>query len=537
MKKILLCFSVLVSGSAVSQSIDTLQQIDRLFSGWNNSTPGGAILVARGNTLLYHKAYGLADLEHLVPTTVETIFESGSVAKQFTAASILLLAKEGKLSLHDEVHKYIPELPIYQKPITLLHLLNHTSGLKDWGSVGSLTGWPRTTRVYTNDLALHIICQQKSLNFNPGSEYSYSNSNYTLLVFIVERVSKQKFADFTKQFFFDPLGMHHTKWRDAFTEVIPNRAIAYFKSNGIYQQNMPFENVHGHGGLLTTTEDLLKWNQLLETHSILGDQAAAWRIDKGILTNGTRIHYAAGITVNRLNDFTEISHSGATAGYRAWLAYYPLKKLSVVFLSNDGNVNIVGIGQKVAQVYLGTLPATTTKPLIKVDLPEKEKEKWVGFYRSIRGFDYFSIASKNKQLYSNEKEINTIHQDTLVVGNSKWVWLAPTKILLINPGDTTRYVRVMPADISDKSISSLPGTYSSDEAGITFTMVEKDKKLLLLREPHPSISLTPVFKDAFRDEDFVLYEFKRDKNGAVNRLEVSMSRALKVPFVRVPIKK
>ena len=524
---------MLVGWSAAAQSIDTLQQIDQLFSGWNNSTPGGAILVARGNTLLYHKAYGMADLEHLVPTSTESVFESGSVAKQFTAASVLLLAKEGKLSLQDDVRKYIPELPIYQKPITLLHLLNHTSGLKDWGSVGSLTGWPRTTRVYTNDLALHIICKQKSLNFNPGSEYSYSNSNYTLLVFIVERVSKQKLADFTKHFFFEPLGMHHTKWRDVFTEVIPNRAIAYSKTNGIYDQNMPFENVHGHGGLLTTTEDLLKWNQLLETHSILGDQAAAWRIDRGILTNGTRIHYAAGITVNLLNNFTEISHSGATAGYRAWLAYYPQKKLSVVFLSNDGNVNIVGIGQKVAQVYLGTAPAALVNPIIKIELPEKEKTKWVGYYRSIRGFDYFSIDTKNNQLYSNEKELSAIHSDTLVVGNTKWLWLTSTKILMINRGDTTRYVRVMPADISAKNSSEVLGTYSSEDAEMTFAIAEKDKKLLLLREPHTSIPLTPVFKDAFRDEDFVLYEFKRDKNGNVIRLDVSMSRALKVPFVRI----
>lgn len=128
---------------------DTLQQVDRLFAQWNNATPGGAVLISRGNRIIYDKAFGLADLEHEVPNTTQTIFESGSVAKQFTAAAILLLAREGKIGLDDDVHRYVPELPTYQAPITVRHLLQHTSGLKDWGVIGSITGWPRTTRVYT----------------------------------------------------------------------------------------------------------------------------------------------------------------------------------------------------------------------------------------------------------------------------------------------------------------------------------------------------------------------------------------------------
>src|SRR5204863_8807084 len=137
---------------------------------------------------------------------------------------------------------------------------------KDWGSIGEIEGWPRTTRVYTQQLALEIMCRQKSLNFKPGAEYSYSNANYSLLVTIVERVSKQTLAEFTKTRLFEPTGMTSTKWRDNFREVLPNRAIAYSRTRNGYQQLMPFENVHGHGGLLTTTADLLKWNQLLETH-------------------------------------------------------------------------------------------------------------------------------------------------------------------------------------------------------------------------------------------------------------------------------
>jgi CubicO group peptidase (beta-lactamase class C family) len=269
-RTLLVCTLCLSFFFAQSQVIDTTRLIDEIFSNWNNATPGGSVLVAKADKIMYQKAFGLADLEHNTPNTTETIFEAGSVSKQFTAASILLLSTEGKLSAQDDVRKYIPELPVYDAPILIQHLLNHTSGLKDWGVIGSLTGYPRTTRVYTQALALEIICKQKSLNFTPGTEYSYSNSNYSLLVTIVERVSGMSLAEFTRTRFFDPLGMKHTKWRNNFREVIPNRAVAYSRTASGYEQQMPFENIHGHGGLLTTPADLMKWNTLLVTHAIGG---------------------------------------------------------------------------------------------------------------------------------------------------------------------------------------------------------------------------------------------------------------------------
>lgn len=525
-----LLLALALAGNLGAQS-DTTRQIDQLFSHWSNATPGGAVLVARGNDIVYHKAFGLADLEHLVPNTTGTIFESGSVAKQFTAAAVLLLAKEGKLSLQDDVRKYVPELPGYQKPITILHLFNHTSGLKDWGSVGSLTGWPRTTRVYTNELALQIICRQKTTNFVPGSEYSYSNSNYTMLVTIVERVSKMKLAEFTQKYFFEPLGMSDTQWRDNFREIVPHRAIAYSKEANGYQQNMPFENVHGHGGLLTTTADLLKWNQLLETHDILGDQASAWRVTKGKLNNGKEISYAVGITVNRQNGFTEISHSGATAGYRAWLAYYPAKKLTVALLSNDASFNPGGKGAAVAQIFIGSPKTPMQKaPVAASGVGEGEKSKWVGTYRSIRGYDVLHIDYPNNELRSNNVALTLTHRDTLTDGRQKWSWAGAT-IVLHNP-DTTSYVKMGAIDVSDKNLAVLRGVYRSAEADMTFVVDVKDQQVRLLREPHAPIALTPVFKDAFRDKDFALYEFKKDKGGRVTGLHISQSRAYQVPFTK-----
>jgi CubicO group peptidase (beta-lactamase class C family) len=350
--KLIASLLFLLALPSFAQTTDQLKKIDQLFSAWNNATPGVAVAVQQGDNIIYNKAFGLADLEHTVPNTTETIFESGSVAKQFTAMSILLLASEGKLSVTDDIRKYVPEIPKYNTTITIQMLLNHTSGLKDWGSVGSLTGWPRTTRVYTQDLALQIMSKQKSTNYTPGTEYSYSNSNYSLMVTIVERVSGKSLAAFTEEKLFKPLGMTNTQWRDNFREVVPNRAIAYRKQNGVYEQLMPFEDIHGHGGLLTTTSDLLKWNALLETHALGGKQVYNWRVQKGKLTNGKEIIYAAGINVSKFYGFDEISHSGATAGYRAWLAYYPEKKISIVVLSNDGSFNPTGIGRQMAEIML-----------------------------------------------------------------------------------------------------------------------------------------------------------------------------------------
>ncbi len=515
--------------AAEAQAVDTTVLIDKIFSRWNNATPGGSILVARNDNILYQKAFGLADLEHNVPNTTGTIFESGSVAKQFTAASILLLASEGKVSLSDDARKYVPELPTYDAIITIQHLLNHTSGLKDWGTIGGLSGWPRTTRVYTQEFALQIMCRQKSLNFTPGSEYSYSNSNYSLLVTIVERVSKQSLADFTHVRFFEPLGMIHTQWRDNFRDVIPNRAIAYSKSGNSYQQNMPFENVHGHGGLLTTTADLLKWNLLLETHHIGGDQVFNWRTQKGKLNNGQEISYAAGLSINKFNGFTEISHSGATAGYRAWLAYYPQKKITITVLSNDAGFGAVSAGHEIAKLFFGQTEVKKIEPK-SVNLSESELKRYAGTYRSIRGFDVFGMEYKDGKLLSNERVVNASHRDTLYLDNLSWIATKPGIILLKNSQDTSSYRRVNPPDLTPTSFQLLNGNYYSEEADVSFAVEVKNAEVWVHNKPHTSIKLTPSFKDGYFSEDFELYEFKRDKKGNVIGFEISTSRAERIPF-------
>jgi len=208
---------------------------------------------------------------------------------------VLLLAERGKLSLSDPISKYFPELPNYGTPITIDHLLHHTSGLRDWGSVEEVAGWPRTTREYSNAWVLDIASRQKFLNYKPGDEWSYTNTGYNLLAILVQRVSGKSLAQFTRDNIFVPLDMQITSWRDDFQRIVPNRAIAYQDSDGVQRQLMPFENAYGNGGLLTTVDDLLRWNARFDGAKIGDATFIKSELEPGKLNDGRSLFYSAGL--------------------------------------------------------------------------------------------------------------------------------------------------------------------------------------------------------------------------------------------------
>jgi CubicO group peptidase (beta-lactamase class C family) len=305
------------------------------------------------------REYGSSDLEHDVPIQEGTVFEAGSVSKQVTAASILLLAQQGRLALTDDVRRYLPELPEYGAPITIDDLLSHTSGLRDWGEVEALAGWPRTSRVYTPTDVLAIAARQRSLNYPPGTAYSYTNTGYNLLALIVERSSGQTLARFSHEHLFAPLGMTHTSWRDDFRRIVKARAIAYRAlPSGGYEQVMPFENAYGNGGLLTTVGDLLRWNEALAKGE-LGDQVTRALQHPATLKDGRQITYARGLFVGTWRGTPELSHSGATAAYRAWLGRYPQMQLSIALLCNVADADTTALAHAVADLFLPTEAAAT----------------------------------------------------------------------------------------------------------------------------------------------------------------------------------
>jgi CubicO group peptidase (beta-lactamase class C family) len=336
------------------QTTDAESRVDRVFQQWSSTeTPGCAVGVSADGRIVLSRAYGMADLEHDIANSTGTIFEAGSVSKQFTAAAVVLLAQQGRLSLDDDVRKHVPELPDYGTPITIRHLLTHTSGLRDWGSVAAIGGWGRGARTHTHDHVLDILSRQRGLNFTPGDEYSYSNSGYNLLAVIVDRVSGVPFAEFSKQHIFEPLGMENTQWRDDYTRIVKGRSAAYTPARGGYRIDRPIENVHGNGGLLTTIADLLLWNEALAAGRLGGAAFVEEMHRQGVLNDGRRITYASGLRISSYNGVSEISHTGSTSGYRAFLARYPDQRVGVAVLCNAGNVNPGMAGRLVADAFLG----------------------------------------------------------------------------------------------------------------------------------------------------------------------------------------
>ena len=329
-----------------------LARVDAVFSRWTPSTPGCSVGASVKGKVVVSRAYGSADLEHDVMNTPDTIFEAGSVSKQFTAAAMLMLARDGQLSFDDPVKKYIPELPDYGAPLTIRHMLNHMSGLRDWGSVEGIAGWPRGSRVYTHAHVLDIVSRQRSLNFTPGAQYSYSNTGYNLSAIIVSRVSGQSLAEFTRDRIFVPLGMSHTSWRDDYTRVVKHRAIAYEQNAQGFRQDMPFENIYGNGGLLTTVGDLLIWNQNFVTPKIGGADFVAEQQQVGVFNSGKPGTYALGLVVSTYRGQKEVGHSGSTAGYRAHLVRYPDQDVSVAVLCNSGAGQATAYAHAVAEILM-----------------------------------------------------------------------------------------------------------------------------------------------------------------------------------------
>jgi CubicO group peptidase (beta-lactamase class C family) len=488
-----LVFVLLFAPPAPAQKLtappDARQAVDRVFSRFNRTSgPGCAVAASLDGTTALSAAYGMADLEHDVPLRPDSIFEAGSVSKQFTASAVLLLAQQGKLSIDDPVRKYIPELPDYGSPVTIRHLLNHTSGLRDWGSVEGIAGWPRTTRSYTQAHVLDILSRQRALNYPPGAEYSYSNSGYNLAAMIVERVAGKPFAEFTRETIFAPLGMSSTSWRDDFRRIVKGRAIAYSENGGAIRQLMPFEDVHGNGGLLTTVGDLLKWNQRPLTEQ---------QLQRGKLNDGRTIAYAAGLMVLSYKGRHEISHSGTTAGYNAWLGRYPDHGLSVAVLCNSSAANGTQLGHAVADVFLGDAPPGTTRITGHIR---------TGMYRSLRDHSVVQVAADSPNEFSGSRMRIPSEMD----GGTWYEWVPPW-----TPA---------PADLA-----SLAGEYSSDEAEVTLRVALEHGVLVIHRRPNDSIPLTPAYQDAFRSSMGVV-RFLRDSSGKATELSVSESRVWDLRF-------
>ena len=343
---ILLVLTVLGIGAAPDP------RVDAIFARWNKpASPGCALAVMRDGEIVYERGYGMADLDHDIPLTPESVFHVASVSKQFTAASIALLAQEGKLSLDDEARKYVAELPRFPHPVTIRQLVHHTSGLRDQWSLLGLAGWRYSLDLITDQDVLDMVSRQKALNFEPGSRFLYCNTGYTLLAQIVRRISRQSFREFTSKRLFEPLGMASTHFRDDHAEIVKNQAYGYEPAGeGRYKLSVTNFDTVGATSLLTTAGDLAKWDENFYTTRIGGAALIEQLQQPGRLSDGESLDYAFGLRIGRYRGLRTVDHSGSDAGYRAHLVRFPDQHFSVACLCNSADANPAQLSQRVADI-------------------------------------------------------------------------------------------------------------------------------------------------------------------------------------------
>lgn len=536
----LILFMVGFTASAQPSADEQAKKVDAFLSQWDkNDMPGGAVGVVKDGKLIYKRGFGMANLEYDVPNTPSTRFNLASVSKPFTAFSIALLAQQGKLSLDDDIRKYVPEIPEYDETITIRHLVHHTSGLREYQALVLFAGLG-TDNAYSPKTILNMLARQKNINFKPGSKYQYSNSGYFLLGLIVERVSGKSLRAFADENIFKPLGMKNTQLFDNRFEVVKNRAHGYgFAPDKSIRARSSLYDLVGAGGVLTTVEDLYLWVQNFYEPKVGNKELIQLMTTPGTLTTGEKMDYAFGMWRSQYKGLPVIAHSGNMFGYRARIASFPEQQFTVIALSNNMAILPNTITAKLADIYLeGQLkpevpgPKKAMEPLPPaIALSEKEALRYAGMYASRDSRAVFKLSLKdgnliNSGLLKNETPVMAIAENRFVmVAGADRVELVP---VFNNTGAiseikvTTNAVRpdvffpVKPPFNSPQQLSEYAGTYHSDEFDADWKISLQGKSLSLQISETLQPQLTAAYADVFTTANGQInLAFTRDDKGRI----------------------
>ena len=338
---------------------ETLEaKVDQLFAKWNQSdSPGAALAVTRDGEIVYKQGYGTANLEYDIPITTRTIFDIASVSKQFAGFAIATLSHEGKFSLDDDIRMYLSDVPDFGNTITIRHLLHHTSGLRDWVQSLVIAG-DMMDDVISFKHILKMARHQKTLNFEPGTEFLYSNTGYNLLAEIVEKVTGDSFREWTDTHIFKPLAMTDTHFHDDYQMILKNRAYSYqADENDRFKNAVNNTTALGSSSLYSTVEDLAKWILNFDDVHIGGQTIIEQMHQRGVLNNGEQIDYAFGLSIGEYRTLKTVGHSGSWRGFRSHLMRFPDQKFGVVILCNLDTFNPLSLAEKVADLYLAEVLA------------------------------------------------------------------------------------------------------------------------------------------------------------------------------------
>jgi CubicO group peptidase (beta-lactamase class C family) len=553
--------ALLAAAPALPAADETAGKVDKLFAAWDKTTsPGASLAVVRDGKIIYERGYGMAKLEDGIVNTPDKVFDIGSVSKQFTAACVAMLVREGKIGPEDDIRKYIPEMPAYEKPVTVNHLLHHTSGLRDYNALLELAGFRAESDCPTVEESLDIICRQKKLNYTPGEEYSYTNTGFFLLSQIVERVSGKSLNAFAQERIFGPLGMTKTLFQDDHTQIIHDRATGYAKGENGFQINMSNWDETGDGNVYTTVRDLYLWDQAFYTN-MLGKDLMDMLQTTGVLNSGQAIDYAWGLVVSEYKGLKVVEHGGAWAGFRAALVRFPEQKFSVIILANLDSIDPSGLALKVADIYLaGRLkePAKeegkTAAPAVgsaAFAVPKAELEALVGNWQDDRFGRWLALSLKEDKLQAGMNGRNyTLMPDGpgrfVVPGNTAGIAIEftaaakgkpATARMTIGKSQELGFVKAAPLKaLGAAELAAYPGTYVSEELLDAKYRISVDKGTLVLKTRDTArAELKARAPDKFTLPGYGMnVEFTRAKDGRVSGFAVSVGRAAGISFTRAP---
>jgi CubicO group peptidase (beta-lactamase class C family) len=522
--------------------------VDAVFARWNHTdTPGCALGISQDGRIVYERGYGMSELQYGLAITPQSIFHVASISKQFTAFSAALLAQDGKLSLDDDIRKYLPEIPDYGTPITVRQLMHHVSGLRDQWQLLGYAGWRFPEDLITEQDVLNIVRRQKGLNFTPQHEWLYSNTGFTLLAVIVKRVSGVSLREFAQQRIFAPLGMTHTHFHDDHSMIVPGRTSAYEARVSGWKISIPDFDTYGATSLFTTTGDLLKWMANLD-HPTVGTAAlVAEAQTSAVLSDGTPANYGYGLSLGKYRGLTAIGHGGADAGYRAQVERYPERGLAIAVLCNASSSGPNVLVRRVADVVLGT--SVPAEPATADPVPQQVSAatlaRWVGTYRDTVSQTVIRIRQSGDTLrmVSGVRLIPTSDTTMRMAGS------ANTLVLHMEGGQVTG-VRQLPKGLRDVEyrrestmvpangyLAAYAGSYYSEELDARYTLVARDSVLAVEFRKMTDASLAPVFRDGFLANFGATILFTRDAKKRITGFTLTDARVRGVRFEREGVKR
>lgn len=527
-------------GGAASQARH--RRVDALFARWDGAaTPGCALAITRDGVLDYARGYGMSNLETGTPITPRSIFHLASLSKQFTAFSIGLLAWDGRLSLDDDIRKYLPEMPEYGKTITIAHLIHHTNGLREQGQLLNLAGW-RGDDLYTEDDILWALTRQRGVNFAPGEEVVYGNAAYTLLGVIVRRVSGKSLRAFADERIFKPLGMTDTHFHNDHSEMVPRRTSAYGpRTGGGWSVSIPNIDHYGSTSLFSSVGDLLKWQRNFVDFQVGGKALIEWLQTSGVLNDGTPTGYGAGLRLGGYRGLRMISHDGADAGYRTEAVSFPDQRLGIVALCNGAAINPTELTRKVAEIYLAERMTAPALPPAGAD-PGPGASAWAGVYWSRETDEVVRLEWKEGGLRQVGAAMPLVPMGAAVFRPHdmahEWRFIAPApggqaELRIRDFWPTSRvFTRVAEAAPGASALARFAGLYHSDETSMRYSVRVSEGRLRLSWPRQYNVELESVGGSRFISS-LGTVTFTSDAGGDIDGLTISNRRLRKFHVPRL----